>query len=159
MLALSIIALLTTASVPAQAQEELQAVAPVSQTLGQSWNVLSRSSSTVYMVDVNAIKQQDGITTVYVARVPAQGDASDKTHSLTEVNLRCGANQSKTGTEIYFGANGSEEERIPNEYDFEAITANSLDSYVKSIVCDNERTTSTFDSIEAFINAGRPNTK
>lgn len=159
MLALSIIALLTTASVTAQAQEELQPAAPVSQALGQSWNVLSRSSSTVYMVDVNAIKQQDGITTVYVARVPAQGDAADKTHSLTEVNLRCDANQSKTGVEIYFGANGSEEERIPNEYSFEAISANSLDSYVKSIVCDNERTSANFESIEAFINAGRPNTK
>ncbi|MEG1451622.1 hypothetical protein [Brevundimonas sp.] len=159
MLALSVMALLTIAPVPSQAQEELQAAAPAPQAVGQSWNVMSRSSTTVYMVDVNAIKQQDGITTIFVARVPAQGEASDKTHSLTEVNLRCNANQSKTGTEIYYGADGSEEERIPNDYPFEAIAANSLDSYVKSIVCDNDRTTATFDSIEAFIAAGRPNTR
>lgn len=157
MLALSLMAVLATASLPAQ--EEQLSAAPVAQTVGQNWNVLSRSSATVYMVDVNAIKQQDGITTVYVARVPAQGDASDKTYSLTEVNLRCNANQSKTGTEIYYGADGSEEERIPNEYEFERIAANSLDSYVKSIVCDNERSAATFESIEAFINAGRPNTR
>ena len=158
MLTLSVMALLTVAPVPVQAQETLQAT-PVAQALGQNWNVVSRSNSTVYMVDVNAIKQQDGITTIYVARVPSQGDASDKTHSLTEVNLRCSANQSKTGTEIYYGADGSEEERIPNDYPFERIAANSLDSYVKTIVCDNERTDATFESIEAFINAGRPNAR
>lgn len=159
MLALSVMALLMTAPVPMLAQEELQTVAPETQALGQNWNVLSRSNTTVYMVDVNAIKQQDGITTVYVARVPAQGETGDKTHSLTEVSLRCNANQSKTGVEIYYGADGSEEERIPNDYPFEAIAANSLDSFVKSIACDNNRTTATFESIEAFITAGRPNTR
>ncbi len=157
MLALSLMAVLATASLPAQ--EEQISATPAPQAVGQNWNVISRSNSTVYMIDVNAIKQQDGITTTYVARVPAQGDAGDKTHSLTEVNLRCNANQSKTGTEIYYGADGSEEERIPNEYEFERIAANSLDSYVKAIVCDNERTSSTFASIDAFIAAGRPDSR
>lgn len=154
---MTLAALTATTAIEAQ-QEVLSAPAPaaVEQSASNNWNVVSRSSSTVFMVNVGDIKQFDGVTTVQVARVPARGDASDKSYSLTETLFRCNARQSKTGTEVYYGADGSEEERIENSYEFEPIPNNSLDSYVKTIVCDGERSTTTFESIEAFITAGRP---
>ena len=153
---MTLAALAATTTIEAQ-QEVLSAPAPATaEPTANTWNVVSRSSSTVFMVNVGDIKQFDGVTTVQVARVPASGDATDKSYSLTETAFRCNARQSKTGTEVYYGADGSEEERIENSYEFEPIPNNSLDAYVKTIVCDNERSTTTYASIEAFIAAGRP---
>lgn len=158
MISLSLMALTLMAAPMAQAQEEIlaPAAAPAEATTGPSWNVVSRSSATVFMLDVNAITQSDGVSRVMLARVPSSGDASDQTHSLTEMFFRCSARQSKTGLEIYIGADGSEEERIENDYEFEPIVRDSLDDYVKGVVCDGQRTAVTYNSIGAFIAAGRP---
>lgn len=158
MLFLSLIALSLSVSGfnSVQAQEEVLAPAAAPATTGSDWNIISRSSTTVYMTDVNAIRQQDGVTTGTVARVPASGEASDQTHSVTVISFRCGASQAKSGEEIYYGADGSIEERIPNDYDFEPIATNSLDDYVKGVVCGGERATRSYPSVAAFIAAGRP---
>lgn len=157
MLVMSVLALsLATANFGGfQAQEEAAAPATPA-TTGPDWNIVSRSSNTVFMTDVNGIRQQDGITTVQLARVPASGETSDLSHSVTEVSFRCSANQSKVGEEVYYAADGSVEERIPNDFDFESIPANSLDAYTKSIVCNGDRSAKSFPSVAAFIAAGRP---
>lgn len=158
MLALSLVALslATSGFGSVHAQEEVLNPAAVPATSGPSWNLISRSSSTAYLTDVNGIRQQDGITTAQLARVPTSGDASDQTHSVSEVSFRCSSNQSKTGEEVYYAADGSVEERIPNDFDYEPIPANSLDAYAKAVVCGGERTARAFPSIAAFIAAGRP---
>lgn len=135
-------------------QEVLEQPAPAAN--GAQWQIISRSSTTVYMIDVNAITQQDGITAARLARVPATGDASDQTHSVSELSFRCAAKQSKSGEEIYYAADGSIEETIPNDYDFEPIPPNSLDDFAKAIVCDGDRASRSFPTIAAFIAAGRP---
>src|SRR5690606_4072140 len=57
--------------------------------LAENWNVVSRSSATVFMVDVDAITQAgDAITTV-LARVPASGPANDLSYSAGEITIRC----------------------------------------------------------------------
>ena len=158
MLALSLMALslATGALGSVQTQEEALTPAAAPTSSGPSWNLVSRSSSTAFMTDVNGIRQQDGITTAQLARVPTSGDAADQTHSVSEVSFRCSANQAKTGEEVYYAADGSVEERITNDFDFEPIPANSLDAYTKAIVCGGERTARSFPSIAAFIAAGRP---
>lgn len=156
MFVVPLMALMATIAPGAMQAQEVLTAAPAAETIGENWNVVSRSSSTVYMVNVGAIQQSNGITTAYVARVPAQGEAGDLTHSRTEVQFRCNARQSRSGTEIYYAADGSEEERIPNEYEFEAIAANSLDAYVQALVCEGERSNKSFESISAFVAAGRP---
>ena len=154
MISLSLMAMMLSAT--ALNTQEAEVLQPAAVSSGQNWNVVSRSSSTVYMLDINSQSQLGGEISVNLARVPASGGAADKTHSVTIVVLRCSDKHSKSATEIYYAANGSEEERIDNDYEFEPIVRNSLDDYVKSIVCDGDRSATTFNSVDAFISAGRP---
>lgn len=124
--------------------------------LAENWNVVSRSSATVFMVDVDAITQAGDAMTTVLARVPASGPADDLSYSAGEITIRCAANQSKPGVEIIYGPDGAEEERIDDGYDFDAIARNSLDAYVKDMVCGNQRSVASYPSIRAFIEAGRP---
>ena len=93
------------------------------------------------------------------AVVPAKGEPTDLSHSIGTVSFRCAANQSKAGEEVYYGPDGAEQERIEDRYDFEPVVRNSLDSYVKEIVCEDKRGTATFPTIRAFIEAGRPDSR
>lgn len=159
MLVMSLVAFTFAASGLNAVQNPEEVLAPTGAapaTSGADWNIVSRSNNTVYMTNVNAIRQQDGVTFAQLARVPSSGEAGNLSHSITEVSFRCSANQSKTGEEVYYAADGSVEERIPNDFDFEPIPANSLDAYTKSVVCGGDRASRSFPSIEAFIAAGRP---
>lgn len=122
----------------------------------ENWNIVSRSSATVYMIDVDSIVQAGGITTARVARVPARGAATDRSHTISDLSIRCSANQSKPGVEIVYGEDGAEAERIDDGYDFDGIRPNSLDAFVKQIVCDGDRGAQAFPTVGAFIEAGRP---
>lgn len=127
-----------------------------SPALAENWNIVSRSSATVFMLDVDSITEADGAKTALLARVPAAGPAEDLSYSAGAITIRCGANQSKPGVEVIYGPDGAEQERIDDGYDFDAIAKNSLDSYVKSVLCDGDRSAATYPSIRAFIEAGRP---
>lgn len=143
----AIISALASVSVPAMAMQDAPAA---------EWHVISRSSATAFMVDVASIKTDAGVTSVMVARVPASGSAADMTHSVNQVDIKCRANQSRPGEDILYGADGSIEDRINDGYDFDTIQANSLDAYIKSVVCDGDRATAIFPTVQAFITAGRP---
>lgn len=122
----------------------------------ENWHVISRSSATVFMLDVDSITESSNVRTGTLARVPASGPADDLSYSAGEVSIRCSANQSKPGVEIIYGPDGAEQERIDDGYDFDTIARNSLDSYVKEMICDGQQSDQTFPSIRAFIEAGRP---
>lgn len=127
-----------------------------SPALAENWNIVSRSSATVFMLDVDSITEADDAKTALLARVPASGPAEDLSYSAGEITIRCGANQSKPGVEILYGPDGAEQERIDDGYDFDAIAKNSLDSYVKDMLCGDMRSAAAYPSLRAFIEAGRP---
>ncbi|AYG94493.1 hypothetical protein D8I30_04325 [Brevundimonas naejangsanensis] len=127
-----------------------------SPVLAENWHVVSRSSATVFMLDVDSITEAGDARTAVLARVPSAGPSADLSYSAGEITIRCAANQSKPGVEILYGPDGAEQERIDDGYDFDAIAKNSLDAYVKSMLCDGDRGTTTHPSIRAFIEAGRP---
>ncbi len=127
-----------------------------SPALAESWHVVSRSSATVFMLDVDSITEADGARTALLARVPASGATADLSYSAGQISIRCSAGQSKPGVEILYGPDGAEQERIDDGYDFDAIAKNSLDAYIKDMLCDGQRSTSIYPSIRAFIEAGRP---
>ena len=127
-----------------------------SPALAENWHVVSRSSATVFMLDVDSITEGDGARTALLARVPASGATADLSYSAGQISIRCSAGQSKPGVEILYGPDGAEQERIDDGYDFDAIAKNSLDSYIKDMLCDGQRSTSIYPSIRAFIEAGRP---
>lgn len=122
----------------------------------ENWHVISRSSATVFMLDVDSITEAGDAKTALLARVPASGPAEDLSYSAGEITIRCTANQSKPGVEVLYGPDGAEQERIDDGYDFDAIARNSLDSYVKDMLCGGQRSATTYPSIRAFIEAGRP---
>src|SRR5690606_8004488 len=122
----------------------------------ENWNVISRRSATVFMLDVDSITEAGGAKTALLARAPASGPAEDLAYSAGEITIRCTANQSKPGVEVLYGPDGAEQERIDDGYDFDAIARNSLDSYVKDMLCDDQRGTLVYPSVRAFIEAGRP---
>ncbi|WP_427789860.1 hypothetical protein [Brevundimonas diminuta] len=124
--------------------------------MAESWHVVSRSSATAFMLDVDSITEAGDVRTGVLARVPATGPADDLSYSAGEISIRCGAKQSRPGVEILYGPDGAEQERIDDGYDFEPIARNSLDSYVKDMVCDGQRSATVYPSIRAFIEAGRP---
>ena len=130
-----------------------------SPVLAENWNVISRSSATAFMVDVDSIAQAGGVTSARLARVPAKGGPTDLSHSIGTISFRCAANQSKAGEEVYYGPDGAEQERIDDGYDFEPIARNSLDSYVQEIVCESKRGAASFPTIRAFVEAGRPDSR
>jgi hypothetical protein len=127
-----------------------------SPALAESWHVVSRSSATVFMLDVDSITEASGARTAVLARVPASGPVDDLSYSAGEITIRCSANQSKPGVEVLYGPDGAEQERIDDGYDFDAIARNSLDSYIKDMLCDDQRGTLVYPSVRAFIEAGRP---
>ena len=151
--------ILASASAPfALAQDPAPQAQPVAVPNDvESWNAVSRSSQTVYLVEVNGIASEGGITRARLARVPTTGDAADLSHSITVVEIRCAANQSRSSTETLYGTDGQVEDVIEETYDWEQIAANSLDSYLKPIVCNGDRTTQTYRTVASFITAGRPN--
>ena len=108
------------------------------------------------MLDVDSITEADGARTALLARVPASGATADLSYSAGQISIRCSAGQSKPGVEILYGPDGAEQERIDDGYDFDAIAKNSLDSSIKDMLCDGQRSTSIYPSIRAFIEAGRP---
>lgn len=127
-----------------------------SPALAENWHVVSRSSATVFMLDVDTIAETGGAKVATLARVPAAGPATDLSYSAGEIAIRCAANQSKPGVEVLYGPDGAEQERIDDGYDFDAIAKNSLDGYIKDMLCGDQRSTAVYPSIRAFIEAGRP---
>lgn len=124
--------------------------------LAENWHVVSRSSATVFMLDMESVTEAGGARTGVLARVPATGPADDLSYSAGEITIRCSANQSKPGVEVIYGPDGAEQERIDDGYDFDTIARNSLDSYIKDMMCGGQESAQTFPSIRAFIEAGRP---
>lgn len=154
---LALIAAAFVSVTAANAQEAaVETLGTQTATSGEDWHVVSRSSATVYMMNVNDIQKANGITSVKLARVPASGETSDLSHSIGQVDFRCSANQSRPGEEVIYGVDGAVEDRINDGYDFDRIPANSLDAYTKALACDDERSNQHFPSIRAFIEAGRP---
>ena len=83
-----------------------------SPALAESWHVVSRSSATVFMLDVDSITEGDGARTALLARVPASGATDDLSYSAGQISIRCSANQSKPGVEVLYGPDGAEQERV-----------------------------------------------
>jgi len=86
----------------------------------ESWASFSRSDATVYLVDLEGLTPVDGVATTRLARVPAQGEATNLSHETEEVMVRCSDGQSRSGATVTYGADGAETDRYSEDTPWEA---------------------------------------
>ncbi|MEW6538939.1 MAG: hypothetical protein AB1448_10185 [Pseudomonadota bacterium] len=134
----------------------LATAAIASPSAAESWAVFSRSDSTVYLVDTDALTPVDGVATTRMARVPARGEATSLNHETEEVIVRCSDGQSRSGATVTYGVDGVETDRYSEETPWEATTSASIYGAIKHFACEDMRPqTAAFPTIQAFIAGGR----
>jgi hypothetical protein len=122
----------------------------------ESWSRFSATDRIAYLVDLDQLNAVDGVVAARFARVPSQGDAADQSHEIEEVSIRCSDGQSRTTTNVTFGADGAETDRYSEETPWEATPAGGIYGALKSFACDSMRPRGdTWPTIAAFIAAGR----
>jgi len=134
----------------------LATAAIASPSAAESWAAFSRSDTTVYLVDIDALTPVDGVATTRMARVPARGDATNLSHETEEVMVRCSDGQSRSGATVTYGADGAETDRYSEDTPWEATPAGGIYGAIKSFACEDMRPqTAAFPTIQAFIAGGR----
>ncbi|CAN5149765.1 hypothetical protein BH09PSE1_BH09PSE1_19840 [soil metagenome] len=143
----------TAAPAPAPAEQLSTSPTPP----GEDWNAVSRSTTRVYLVDVNSIKVSGDVSAITLARVPLHPAATtDHSYTLVELEYRCAAKQSRAVAETDHDEAGVALDRLETGDDFDAYNTDSLYGFIGAVVCDDARASPpTFPSIAAFMDAGR----
>lgn len=147
-------AMAQTAPAAAPAAEPVQVVPPAPPA--DSWDPFSRSADRAYLTNTGGFVRSDGVTKVTVARVPLNAPAGDLGYSAYEIELRCGAKQSRTTATIEYGPDGVQTDRFDDPEDWGPYSAQSRDGYLSQVACDGARAEQNWPSIKAFIDAGKP---
>ncbi|MDB5421765.1 MAG: hypothetical protein JWR59_1712 [Brevundimonas sp.] len=161
--AVAALAVLAATSASAQTPEPVQtppaaeAVAVPAAT-SEDWNAVSRSATRVYLVDVNSIKANGGVSAINLARVPLNAaNPADHSYTLVAMEFRCASKESRAVTETDHDEAGAALDPYTTGEEFSPYSAEALDGYIAAVVCDSARgEPPTFPSIAAFIDAGRP---
>lgn len=141
---------------PTQPQTEVLA-SPSATAPAVDWHPFSRSATRVYLADVGGIALNEGVSAVKVARVPLDvTEVTDYSHVVDDFELRCDASESRTTGATEYGPDGMQVDQYEDPSPWEAIRENSLDEYLKGVVCEGNRSPPpTWPAIQAFIDAGR----
>ncbi len=126
--------------------------------LAETWHPFSRNQNNAFLVDVDSIAVNGGVTAVRVAKASLRGEAGDLSHTVETYELECAANRWRTAGAIEYGPDGSEADTYPEEgAEWEVARDNTLPAYLKQVVCDGARAKPPhWPTIRAFIEAGRP---
>ena len=132
----------------------MAAAAPAS---AENWGRFSNSDHTVYLVDLDAMTPVDGVVTTWLARVPAQGPATDLRRDTEEVMVRCADGKVRSGASVTYDASGAETDRSNDDTPWDTVSEGGVYGAIKSFACDGLRPSGpTFwPSIQAFIEGGR----
>ena len=121
-----------------------------------SWQVYSRSNANVFAVNIDGMVVADGVSSVRVATVPRAGDAGDYSHSVETYEFRCADQKWRTAGVIEYGPDGAELDAIPEDgASWENTRPNTAPEFLKTIVCDGNRISTSFPNIKTFIDGGR----
>ena len=142
-LALSLVVLAAGAAAPAAAE---------------SWHPFSRSPNNVFMADVDSIVANGEVTSVRVATAPRNGTPGDYSYSIETYEIQCATGKWRTAGMIEYGPDGAEADRYPEEgAAWEEVRPNTSPEFLNNIVCEGSRAQPpVWDSIKAFVDAGRP---
>lgn len=131
----------------------LAAATPVA---AENWSRLMGSDRTVYLVDLDALTPVDGVVTTRLARVAANGPATNLGREVEDVLVRCSDGQSRSGVTVTYDDGGMETDRHAEETPWEATPEGGVYGAIKSVACDNLRPTGkSWPTLQAFIEDGR----
>ncbi|MDQ1154163.1 hypothetical protein [Brevundimonas sp. SORGH_AS_0993] len=132
------------------------ALTAVTPAAAETWSLVAATDRNAYLVDLDALAPIDGVVTTRLARVPAQGPATDLSHETEEVMVRCADGRSRAGATVTYDVAGTETDRSSEDTPWEATPAGGVYGPIKSFACDNLRPTGkTWPTIQAFIEDGR----
>ncbi|NBB63484.1 hypothetical protein GVN18_29915 [Pseudomonas sp. ODNR1LW] len=131
----------------------LAAASPVA---AETWTRFSASNTLVYLVDQDTFAATDGIATVRFARVPTQGEATDLSHEVEEVAIRCSDGQSRTVVTVNYGPDGAETDRYSEETPWEDTPSGGVYGGLKSFACEDMRPQGkSYPTVAAYLADGR----
>lgn len=134
----------------------LSVLAAASPAAAETWTRFSASDKTVYVVDQDTLTATDGVAIVRFARVPSQGDATDLSHEVEEVAIRCSDGQSRTVATVSHGPDGAETDRYAEESAWDATPSGGVYGGLKSFACEDMRPQGkSFPTVAAFVADGR----
>jgi hypothetical protein len=145
-------------AVPAQEEEIMLtpgAVPPAA--TGTQWRAFSRSTTSVYLINIGEVVTEGDEVRVKIARINLATPAGDYSHVIDEFAIRCGAGESHliTTTEAY--EDGEPADSFPADEPWSRIQAGSFDDGLKRISCGEATPNGDpFPSLRAYIDAGRP---
>jgi hypothetical protein len=125
--------------------------------LAEDWHTYSRTAARAYLADVDSIVTVENVTTVRSASVPMTSPAGDLSHSETTYQFDCAASKWRTAGASEYEPDGTHEDYPEEGAEWETLRPNTIPDFMKQIACDGSRSAgTTFPSIRAFIEAGRP---
>jgi hypothetical protein len=139
-------------------QEEVLTTEPAASPTGTSWRSLSRTSGSIYLVDVGGMSDADGARIVRMARAPRTPQSrGDREHVIETYQFRCDANQWRVVRTEEYGPDGAELDAW-DEADaaWLDIPPQTNMDFLKSVACDGELPAGRpWSTIEGFLASDR----
>lgn len=121
------------------------------------WRMFSQSDASSYLIDMASIIRNGDDATVRVARVSKRNEAGDYSHAIDLFGVRCRAGETRVESSSEVLEDGETAETYAADEPWSPARNGSFDYSVKEMACgEQEPTRSAFDSIRAWIDAGRP---
>lgn len=125
----------------------------------ETWQSFSRTSTNIYLVEMDGILADGEVTSLRMATVPRDGGAGDYSYSVETYQFRCtGDAVWRTAGVVDYGPDGTEAGQMPEDgAEWIAVRAGTVPASLKDVACGAARSTAApFVSIQAFVDAGRP---
>lgn len=136
------------------AQDEVEMLS--SGTTAQ-WRMFSESDTSSYLIDMASILRNGDQASVRVARVSKRLEAGDYRHVIDQFGIRCGAGETRVETSSDIAEDGVTADTYAADEPWSRAPPNSFDEAVKEMACDDkEPTRQPFETVRAWIDAGRP---
>lgn len=135
------------------------ALAVATPAAAETWQSFSRTSTNIYLVEVDGILAEGEVTSLRMASVPRDGPAGDYSYSVETYQFHCtGEAVWRTAGVVEYGPDGSEAGQFPEEgAEWMPVRAGTVPASLKDVACGVARSTATpFPTIQAFVDAGRP---
>jgi hypothetical protein len=121
------------------------------------WRMFSESDSSTYLVDMASILRNGDDASIRIARVSKRLGPGEYRHTVDQFGVRCGAGQTRVETSSDIADDGVTADTFAADEPWTDAPANSFDGSVKEMACgEKEPSRAPFDSIRAWIDAGRP---